>query len=135
MKTIHELVKWGLKSIGGLIANLALLTVWVEYVGLNEAIAVIPNFVILSAVGYVVTGKYVFSDGLFPKSIAGHIRQYLGQQIFMIASKLLNYGIYLSLLSLMDYRLAWVVGAMVSFGFTFVMIRWWWQRNDSVQQT
>jgi len=124
-----QAVRWGIRSVGGLLANLALLTFWVDGVGVPAWLAIVPNWVILSTLGYVVTDRWVFAGYGSPDSRLGHVRQFLGSESIMIASKAVNYGIYLGLLSLIDYRLAWVVGAVATFVLTFGGNRWWWARS------
>lgn len=129
-RTLGQLVRWGIRAVGGLAVNIILLTFWVEYVGLAEWLAIIPNWVILSVTMYAVTDKWVFAGFESASSLAGHVKQFAGSESIMLAAKGLNYAIYLGLLSLIDYRLAWIVGAVISFGVTFLGNRWWWARRD-----
>lgn len=128
-RTWGQLVRWGIRAVGGLAANIVLLTFWVEHVGLAEWLAIVPNWLILSALMYGVTDKWVFAGFESASSLVGHIKQFAGSESIMLAAKGVNYGIYLGLLSLMDYRLAWIIGAVVSFGVTFFGNRWWWARR------
>jgi len=123
---IRQSVKWGLKAVGGLAANIVLLTFWVDYVGLAAWAAIIPNFLLISAVGYTVTNRWIFPDGVSPSTFRGHVRQYAGMQAANLAGKAGNYAVYLVLLPVVDYRAAWVVGAAVTFALTFGLNKLWW---------
>lgn len=129
---IDRVAKWGLKSVGGLAVNVALLTLWVDYVGLSPALAIIPNFIIISAVGYTVTNHWIFADGVTPTTLRGHATQYTGMQAANLVGKAANYLLYLLLLPLVAYQVAWVVGAVVTFGVTFSLNRWWWTSSRRV---
>lgn len=130
MRGTH-LLKWGLKGVAGLAANLALLTVWVEVVGLPAWLAIAPNFVLLSTAGYLVASRWIWPDGVSPSSWRGHAVQYLGQQTAMVAGKAGNYLLYLVLLPVVRYQLAWFVGAVTTFLLTFVLNQWWWNRHET----
>lgn len=130
MTTARQAVRWAIRSGGGLVANLALLTLWVDGLGIPAWLAIVPNWVILSTVGYVVTDRWVFAELGGTSGLLGHARQFVGSESIMLGAKAVNYIIYVSLLSVIDYRVAWVVGAVVSFGLTFAGNRWWWQRSD-----
>lgn len=127
--TVAQAGKWLAKSLGGLIANLTLLTVWVEWVGLSPAVAIIPNFVIISVVGYTVTNRWIWPDGITPVTVRGHATQYVGMQAANMSGKVANYGIYLVLVPVFDYRLAWVIGAGMTFLITFSLNKKWWERS------
>jgi len=130
MKTVGQMVRWGVSSVGGLVANIALLTLWVDIVGLHPAVAIIPNFVFISAASYLLASHWVFPDGVSPSSLVGHIRQWAGTETAMLAGKVANYIIYLVLLPRIDYRLAWIVGAVATFLVTFSLNKWWWTRRS-----
>lgn len=132
-QTIAQALKWFAKSVGGLVANLALLTVWVEYVGLSPAVAVLPNFVIISVVGYSVTNRWIWPNGITPATVRGHVTQYAGMQAANLSGKVANYGVYLVLIPFADYRLAWVIGAGVTFVITFFLNKQWWERSAITQ--
>lgn len=126
-----SLLKWGAKAVAGLALNIALLTVWVDYVGVSEALAIIPNFLIISTLGYTVTNRWIWPDGVTPDTITAHARQYLGMQAANGTGKLANYAIYLVLISWVPYQLAWVIGAVLTFAVTFALNNWWWQRTNT----
>lgn len=124
---LREPIAWGLKSVGGLLLNLALLTVWVEYVGLSPEIAIFPNWVLISLLGYVFTDRVVFAEAVSPVGLLANARRYLSMQGVMVVSKTANYAIYLGLMWLgVPYQLAWAVGAVVTFGVSFIGNRRLW---------
>jgi putative flippase GtrA len=120
------MVRWGIKSVGGLLANLALLTLWVDVVGFAAWWAIGINWILVSLVGYVVTDRWVFANGESATGLVGNIKRYIGMQGVMSTGKAANYVIYLGLLSVVDYRIAWTVGAIVTFAVTFAGNRWLW---------
>lgn len=129
MKTLGQMVRWGVSAVGGLIANLLLLTLWVDHIGLHPAVAIFPNFVLISTVSYLVTNHWVFPDGVSPSSLPAHIRQYVGTEAAMLAGKAANYVIYIVLIPVTDYRIAWVIGAVATFLITFGINKWWWSER------
>lgn len=133
MSKTRNLGRYAVKSIGGLLLNLALLTVWVDGLGVPAWAAVGINWVLVSVVGYLIVERWVFARAASPSSWTGHARQYLGMQGIMSLSKVANYGVYVALLPVLDYRLAWIVGAVLSFALSFVGNRYWF-RNAVVEQ-
>lgn len=121
-----HLVRWGAKSGGGLLANLALLTLWVDGLGFAAWWAVGINWMLIAIVGYTVTDQWVYRDLHSPKSVGAHIRQFVGLQGVMTSAKVVNYILYLGLLGVVDYRIAWTSGAVLSFGLSFVGSRYLW---------
>ncbi len=135
MQTARQAVRWAIRALGGLLANLALLTLWVDYFGVPEWFAVLPNWVILSTVMYVVNDRWVFAELGSPGSVIGHVRQFIGSESIMVAGKAFNYVLYLGLLPLTDYRIAWTLGAVAAFVVTFAGNRWWWGRRGHSTST
>lgn len=131
MKTLGQMMRWGVSSVGGLVANIALLTVWVDHAGLHPAVAIVPNFVLLSTASYLVTNHWIFPEGVSPSGIREHVTQYAGTEGAMLAGKGANYLVYLALLPVLDYRVAWVVGAVATFLVTFGLNKWWWTARSS----
>jgi putative flippase GtrA len=129
----RQLVRWGAKAAGGLAANLALLTLWVDGLGFAAWWAVGINWLLLSVVGYVVTDQWVFASATSPGDWPGRVRRWLGAESVMLASKAVNYVIYLALLSLVDYRVAWTIGAVASFTMSFCGTRWLWTGRVSTR--
>lgn len=117
---LPSVVRWGVKSAGGLAANLLLLTLWVDGAGLPPELAVGINWVLIALVGYAVTDRWVFDSVASPDSLSGHLRQFLGMQGVMGSSKIVNYAIYVGLIQLgIDYRVSWATGAVVVFLVTY----------------
>jgi putative flippase GtrA len=131
IQTVRQSFKWGLKSVGGLAANIFLLTVWVEYIGLSPAVAIIPNFFIISTGSYIITNTWIFPHGVSPSGFYEHAAQWVGMQSAMLGSKGLNYILYLALIPVVDYRLAWIVGAAATFFVSFTLIKLWWERDHA----
>lgn len=127
---IRRMVRWGVKSVGGLVANLLLLTLWVDVVGFAAWWAVGINWILISIGGYLVADNWVFRDGKSATGLVDNVKRYLGMQGVMSTGKAANYVIYLGLLSVVDYRVAWATGAVVTFLVTFVGTRWLWTRGD-----
>lgn len=125
---VRRAVRWGIKSVGGLGANLLLLTLWVDVVGFDAWWAVGINWVLVSAVGYFVADNWVFSDGESAAGILGNFKRYLSMQAMMSVGKAANYLIYVGLLPVVDYRVAWSAGAVLTFCITFAGNRWLWIR-------
>lgn len=116
---LTQAFRWGIKSVGGLIVNLTLLTVWVDYLYIWPEVAIGINWVVVSIAGYVVTDRWVFQDGDSPETGIGTIKRYLSMQGIMASSKVVNYAIYIVLLHVVDYRIAWTIGAVTVFLYTF----------------
>lgn len=125
-RDLRRAIRWGIKSVGGLVANLALLTVWVDGLGLAAWWAVGINWVVISLVGYVVTDGWVYRQTPSPSGLISNARRYVGMQGVMGLSKVANWGIYVVLLPVVDYRVAWAVGAVVTFLATFGGTRALW---------
>lgn len=129
MKVGKQAIKWGTKSVGGLVANLALLTVWVDGFQLPPEVAIFINWVLISTVSYVVADRWVFEDADSPIGVKAKLVRYFSMQGIMATSKVANYGIYISLLWMgADYRVAWTVGAIMTFLFTFSGNKHLWNR-------
>ncbi len=126
----RQLFRWGVKSVGGLAANLLLLTLWVDVVGWAAWWAVGINWILIAIVGYVVTDQWVFLGADSPKAVLGHVRQFIGMQTVMTSGKAINYLIYVVLLPVVDYRIAWVIGAVVTFVGTYLGNRYLWTSDS-----
>lgn len=136
MRLLNETVRWGVKSVGGLAANLALLTVWVELAGVPAEYAVALNWLLISVAGYVVTDRWVFQAAETPGGVRANLRRYLGMQSVMALSKGVNYALYLALLwAGVEYHVAWVAGAVVVFVVTFAGNRLLWHGLEIPQST
>lgn len=127
---LTRLGKWFGKSVAGLVANLLLLTLWVDGLDLSPVVAIPINWALLSVLGYALADQWVFRDFDVPTDWRSHAKRYVSMQSVMGVSKLLNYGIYLTLLSVVDYRVAWVIGAGIVFGLTFLGNRTLWDWSE-----
>lgn len=127
-RDLRRAVRWGVKSVGGLAANLALLTVWVDGLGFAAWWAIGINWVLISLAGYVVTDRWVFGGTPSPAGLVANARRWVGMQSVMGIGKLVNYLVYVLFLPVVDYRVAWVIGAVLTFLATFSGNRWLWSR-------
>lgn len=132
--TVRELCKWGVKSVGGLAANVVLLTLWVDIVGIPKSIAIVPNFFLISGTGYFVANHWIWPDGVSPNTAKSHVTQWAGMQAANLTGKVGNYALYLVLLPVVDYRLAWIIGAVATFLITYAGNHIWWTRRSSVSE-
>lgn len=127
----REFVRWGLKSGVGLGINLALLTVWVDGIGIPPQVAIFINWALLSVYGYVVTHRWVFAETKSLSGLRDHARQWLGMQGILAGGKAINYVVYVALIWVgLDYRVGWVLGAVVGLVVSFGGNRRWWARSD-----
>jgi len=125
-----ELVRYGIKAVGGLVVGLALLTVWVDIVGIPPAIAALVNMAVLGVVGTLVMDRWVYQSAPTAITLRGFLRRLVGAQVAVLSSKGVNYVVYVGLLALVPYQLAWFIGALVSFGLSFVLTRGWFRRQS-----
>lgn len=130
-------VRWGIKSGAGLGINLALLTVWADWVGIWPEVAVLINWLLLSLYGYLLSLYWVFEDVKALSGVRDHLTQWAGMQGILAGGKVVNYLVYVGLLqtTAVDYRIAWVIGAVgglvVSFGGNW---EWWTPSQSEVDQ-
>lgn len=125
---LREPVRWGVKSVGGLAANLALLTLWVDYLGIWPELAIGINWVLISIAGYAVTDRWVFREADSPRGVGANLKRYVGMQSVMAGGKAVNYVLYVGLMwAGVEYRVAWVVGAVVVFAATFTGNKVLWE--------
>jgi len=122
------LIRYGCKAVGGLVVGLALLTVWVDVVGIPPAWAALFNMGFLGVVGTAVLDRWVYRETMPATTLRGFATRFAGAQGAMLTSKAVNYLVYLALLSVVPYQAAWVVGAVVSFGLSFLLTRGWFAR-------
>jgi putative flippase GtrA len=133
--TLRETVRWGVKSGGGLVINLALLTVWVDGAGIPAEIAVGINWLLLSVYGYLIADGWVFGDAASATSLRGHITRWASLQAVMAGSKAANYTLYLGGLWLgVDYRLSWAGGALIVFCVSFAGGKGIWTSDLGVDE-
>lgn len=131
MAIVAQGFRWAVKAVGGLLLNIGLLTVWVEWVGLPPSIAIIPNWVVLSVLGYIVVNWWVFAGGQQPDSLRGHVRRFAASEAVMLSSKGLNFIIYWILVFVsVPYQAAWVIGAVVTVAVSFSGNKALWSGSD-----
>jgi len=70
-QSLRQVVRWGVKSSLALAANVGLLTVWVDGIGVPPEAAVLLNIPLITSVAYVVTDKWVFSGQPSPDTTGG----------------------------------------------------------------
>lgn len=117
---LPAMVKFGVKGGAGLLVNLALLTLVVEFTPVPESLAIFVAWAITLVPGYVATDKWVFAVFPSPDGVGSHAHR--GGLFYgvMWSGKALNYAIYLGLLYLaVPYQAAWAIGAVVVFPLTF----------------
>lgn len=131
---LGEAVRWAVKSGIGLSINLALLTVWVEWAGIPPQVAIFINWALLSGYGYVVTRHWVFEDTVELDGLRDHVRQYLGMQGILAGGKVVNYLAFVALIAVgLDYRVSWVLGALLGLAISFGGNRKWWTSQPKLQ--
>lgn len=124
----REFLRWGIKSGIGLSINLALLTVWVDGVGIPPELAVFINWALLSVYGYVLTNRWVFEDTKPVVGARAHAKQWLGMQGILAGGKVVNYVAYVVLIHVgVEYRVSWVLGAVLGLAISFGGNRAWWR--------
>jgi len=125
-------IRYGIKSVGGLAVGLTLLTGWVELIGIPPQLAIFLNFIVMGVLGCLVLDRWVFQDTAAATTLRGFTKRFIGTQSAMASGKAVNYIIFIGLLELdIIYQAAWVAGAVVSFGLTFVTNRWVFRSIDS----
>lgn len=122
--------KFGLKGVGGLLANLTLLTILVDIAGLPPQWAIFGAWAMLVIPHYLVTERLVFSAFKSPTTTLQHGQRGAMFYGVMWSGKGLNYAIYLALLEVgVLYQLAWAAGSIMAFPWTFGANYWLWKTN------
>lgn len=122
------LIRYTIKAVGGLAIGLALLTVWVDIVGIPPAWAALLNMALLGVIGTAVLDRWVYRGTRAATSLRGFAERFAGVQGSMLASKGLNYLLYLVLLPVLPYQVAWLAGAVLSFSVSYLLTRGWFGR-------
>jgi putative flippase GtrA len=130
-RTVKQGFRYGITGGAGLVINLGLLFVLVEYAEMRESIAALLSSGITLSVTFIATENWVFSlyqsDGRQTT-----LKRAPLYYLVMVAGKGVNYGIYIILLSLeVWYPVAWLIGSVTVFGGTFLMNRFVWHRTTS----
>lgn len=127
MNIYRQGCRWFVKSALGFLAGIALLAFWVELVGIRPEVAVIANHVVISIAMYGLTDQWVFSEYESPTGLRGHAMQYVSFQGVMLASNAAKYVLFVVLVWLgVWYLLAWTIGAVLLFAFSFLGNRRLW---------
>lgn len=109
--TLLEIIRYGAKGGSTLLANVALMSVLVELVGIPPEIAAIISTSAMVCVGYLLMHFWVFPSSN-PDS---HIRRGLTYYALILAGKAVNYVLFLALLGILPYPVAWIGGAGIVF--------------------
>lgn len=124
----HVRARYLAQSVGGLVVGLALLSGWVEVVGIPPSIAVLLNWALLALANCLVLDRWVF-PGDHATTLRGFVTRLVGMQAAMITGKALNYIVYLVFLQVgVWYPAAWVAGAGLSFAVSLALNRRWFAR-------
>lgn len=124
--------KFGAKGGTGVVVNVILLTVLVDFVGIPARWAIFVAWAITLVPGYLATDLWVFSVFPSPDTATQHGQRGTLFYAVMWIGKGLNYVIYFVLLEVgIFYQGAWVVGAIVVFPWTFGANYWLWKKNPS----
>lgn len=130
-RLVRQAVRYGVSAGLGLVVNVTLLVVLVEWVGLSTTTAPVVSLAVALSVTLGLTDHWVFrrhrSRDL--RTVAERTPAYL---LVMLVGKAVNYGIYLALTTAgVPYPVAWVTGTGVVFVGTFSANRVVWQRPTS----
>lgn len=122
-------VRYFVKSLAGLGAGLALLTLWVEWLGIPPQLAIFINFVVIGFAGCLVLDRWVFRDTEPATTLRGFGSRFMGMQASMLSAKAVNYVLFVFLIEAgLYYQAAWAAGSGVSFLLSFALNRSWFRR-------
>lgn len=128
MQRRRDAVRWLVKSGGGYLLGIAGLALWIDGLGVAAEWAALLNWAIISVLSYLLVNWWVFGDSDSPTGL-GHVRRYASMQSVMVVSKGINYLIYLGLLAVTHYAVAWTVGAVATLAISFFGNRLLWRRT------
>jgi len=130
---VWPFVKFGGKGGAGLLFNIGLLTVIVDFGGIPPEYAVFVAWAATLIPGYLVTDKVVFREYESPDSVGSHGHRGLLHYAVMWTGKAGNYGVYYVLLAVpgMWYQAAWFLGAVAVLPWTFGLNYWLWRKDVS----
>lgn len=124
--------KFGVKGGAGLLLNIGLLTVLVDFGGIPAQWAIFVAWGLTVVPGYLVTDLWVFSIFPSPDGTISHGQRGTLFYAIMWSGKGLNYLIYIALIELgLFYQAAWFVGAVAVFPLIFGVNYWLWKRNPT----
>lgn len=109
--TLREMLRYGAKGGATMLGNICLMALLVERGGLPPEVAAIISTSAMIAVGYVLMTYWVFPSG----TTDSHARRGAAYYVTIVGGKLANYGLFLALLRVVPYPVAWVGGAGVVF--------------------
>jgi putative flippase GtrA len=109
--TLREMIRYGLKGGSTLLANVSLMSVLVEIVGLPPEIAAILSTTAMTVVGYLLMYHWVFPSS-DPDS---HLKRGVTYYLLIFTGKAVNYVLFLALLAVVPYPVAWIGGAGIVF--------------------
>jgi putative flippase GtrA len=123
---IEELVHFGLTGASGLVANVLLLSVFVEIGRVSEPVAAVLSTGTVMFGTFLLTDRWVFDT--YETRSGSWLRRVGSYYGVMVTAKGINYGIYLLLLRLdVRYQVAWIVGSVLVFAGTFSVNRFLWR--------
>lgn len=126
---VAEIVKYGITGFSGLVANLLLLSLFVETEVFSKSIAALVSMSLVLLGSFVLTDRWVFTEPIGSHSTVGPAHRGSAYYAVMLGGKGLNYALYLLLLEgNVWYPVAWVVGSVIAFFGTFSVNRILWHR-------
>lgn len=129
LETAREAVRFAVIGGTGLLANTAILMLLVEVVQVSEIIAAIFSTLLVLAGGFIATNWWVFASVDNGNTTKGLLKRSSSYYAVMLTGKIINYGIYLILLSFnIWYPLAWFFGSITVFAGTFISNRFIWYK-------
>lgn len=121
----RQVLRFAITGGSGLIINLLLLAALAEIGSVPQRFAAIVSTGLVLLGGFLLTDNWVFSEASTDKSTVTD--RSLGYFVVMISGKLVNYVLFLVFLSIgVPYLLAWVLGSVLVFLFTFTGNRLFW---------
>jgi putative flippase GtrA len=119
---LWELLRYGMKGGSTMVLNIAMMAALVEVGGVPPQWAAIASTAAVICVGYVLMHYFVFPGA----AEGGHARRGPAYVAVIASGKLANYVLFLVLLSVVPYPVAWVLGAGVVFLGLYAVNRWLW---------
>jgi|AntDeeMetageno50_2_1112565.scaffolds.fasta_scaffold00116_14 putative flippase GtrA len=122
-----ELVRSAAVGVTGLMMNVAFMMLFVEVFQVYEEIAAIYSTILVLVGGFIATNWWVFTEVDNRHNTDRLLKRGSSYYGIMLTSKLINYGIYLGLISIkVWYPLSWLIGSISVFIFTFSLNRLVW---------
>lgn len=111
LQTLREMVRYGAKGGSTMVANIGLMSLLVELGGVPPELASICSTTVMTAVGYLLLHVWVFPSS----SPESHAKRGLTYWAVIMSGKALNWLLFVALLAVVPYPVAWVFGAGVVF--------------------